>query len=643
MKQLALLRSLRERHGDVFALRLMEKRLLVAGHPDLAKQVFDAPSDVLCAGEANRKVLGPLLGDSSLILLDGRRHICHRRVLLPALQGARLASMADSIRAVAERHVDAWPLGEPIASLPLLRELSREVMIRTVFGDDDEAVDRLRPKVDAMQALSRAGRVNAAFRRAVADVEAEIARIVSERRRERDSATRADSLALLLQARSEEGVPFSDSEIHDEAATLIVAGTETTAASLAWALERLSRTPDALSQVAAEADAGGGPYTDAAIRETLRTRPPVRMVSRLARVPYRLGGRWIPEGELVAVSPLLIQHRPDVYSDPEQFRPERFLQRRPGAYAWIPFGGGVRRCAGASLAIAEMRIVLSTVFSKTTLRTPDPQPEEALGRANTMVPALDGQVVLGRQPRAAARVPPAIGGEDFRRTLEDRGEPLCAEVLDGSQTMLIAFGGMAGMLQIPPFEFFSLTRGMDVSRLFVRDLHQAWYHRGVPGQGATIDEVAESLKRIVAERQVEHLVVTGASSGAYAALVFGRLLNAGRVLSFAPQSTIDLETLGEMDDHRWDARLGPLVAKDALDGAWTDLTCAPAAFQASTTSCDIFFDDAFGPDREHAERLAGLERMRLHPRSFRGDHLIARSMRETGELEQVLRKALGEG
>jgi hypothetical protein len=208
-----------------------------------------------------------------------------------------------------------------------------------------------------------------------------------------------------------------------------------------------------------------------------------------------------------------------------------------------------------------------------------------------------------------------------------------------SSALLLAFGGMVGRIGIPPFEFFSLAGRIPVKRLFVRDLLQSWYHRGVPEHGATLAQVAESLRRLIAAHRVERLVVAGTSAGGYAALVFGTLLGADTVLCFAPQTVLDLELLARMDDHRWDHRLEPLAAAGALDPRFADLRAVLPAARRGDTSYQIYFDEALRADRLHAERLTGVEGVRLY-RFGCGSHNMARSLRERGALARVLEGAL---
>jgi hypothetical protein len=228
----------------------------------------------------------------------------------------------------------------------------------------------------------------------------------------------------------------------------------------------------------------------------------------------------------------------------------------------------------------------------------------------------------------------------FRQQLEDPNLPLSMDMDRDSSTLLVAFGGMNSLLGVPPFEFFKSTGGIHVKRLFVRDLLQAWYHRGIPGHGATIEEASASLGELLAGHGVRRLVTAGNSAGAYAAMLFGTLLGADVVLGFAPQTVLDLDVLAEMDDHRWDEQLHELTAAGGLDSRWTDLATALPAARKADTRYELYFDDSFLPDRLHAERMAELAGARLHRRDG-GSHSIAMEMRASGELARALQGALG--
>jgi hypothetical protein len=227
----------------------------------------------------------------------------------------------------------------------------------------------------------------------------------------------------------------------------------------------------------------------------------------------------------------------------------------------------------------------------------------------------------------------------FRQNLEDPHAPLSVDMGSDSSTLLVAFGGMAGQLGMPPFEFFKATGGIPVKRLFVRDLHQAWYHRGIPGNGDTLQAAAASLGRLIASHDVERLVVAGNSAGGYAALTFGNLLQAHTALCFAPQTVLQLDVLERWQDHRWDEQLRDLVAAGAMDRGWTDVRAALEHSASVDTRYEVYFDETLEVDRLHADRLAGLPGVHLH-RLRGGAHSVALQMRESGELERVLHAAL---
>jgi len=208
-----------------------------------------------------------------------------------------------------------------------------------------------------------------------------------------------------------------------------------------------------------------------------------------------------------------------------------------------------------------------------------------------------------------------------------------------STTLLIAFGGMRGRIGMPPFEFLSLTGGIPVKRVFVRDLRQAWYHHGLPGQGDGLLDVARVLRELIDGHDVRRVVMAGNSAGGYAALVFGCLLGADAVLAFAPQTVLDLGTLAEMGDHRWDERLLEIAGEGGLDPAWTDLSGRLEPIRTADTRFAVYFDDTLEVDRLHAERLAGLSGLRLY-RFGHGAHHLVRSLRDCGALERLLRDAL---
>jgi cytochrome P450 len=397
----------RARYGDMFTLRLAQQRLVFLSHPDAVKQVLTGDPRLLHAGEGNI-VLLPLLGRHSVLLLDERPHMAQRRLLLPPFHGERMQRYGDLIAEVAAAEIERWPAGEPFAVWPRMQAITLEVIMRAVFGIDDERRrERLRgplaamldwttqPRRMAMMALlgpERLGTV-ASFRRAVEPVDALLHEEIRERRADGAGAEGDDILSMLLQARHEDGQPMSDHELRDELMTLLVAGHETTATALAWAVERLVRHPDKLARLAEEAAAGEDDYLDAVVKETLRLRPVLPIVVRVLKEPMEIAGRTLPAGVAVAPCIYLMHRRPDVYPEPLRFLPERFLERPAGTYTWIPFGGGVRRCLGASFALFEMKTVLAQVATRVRLRPAQQPAERVARRAITLVPAEGARVV----------------------------------------------------------------------------------------------------------------------------------------------------------------------------------------------------------------------------------------------------------
>jgi cytochrome P450 len=228
--------------------------------------------------------------------------------------------------------------------------------------------------------------------------------VIRERRAEGARGERNDILSLLLEAHDEDGQPMSDEELRDELMTLVLAGHETTANSLAWTFERLVRFPDAYGRlretVRSDSRADADAYVEATIYEGMRARPVIPMIVRLVQRPWRLGAYVVPAGSPVAMSIVGVHHREDVYPDPYVFRPERFVDRKPGTYTWIPFGGGIRRCLGGALAMAEQQVVLEAIARRTDLAAVDPAPEAGRQRNVTMIPQHGGRVVVSSK-RAA--------------------------------------------------------------------------------------------------------------------------------------------------------------------------------------------------------------------------------------------------
>jgi cytochrome P450 len=401
----------RARYGDTFTVRVEERPWVMLADPAAIREVFTAPADLMHAGDAN-SILRPMLGPSSVLLLDGAEHLHQRRLMLPAFHGERLERYRRIMVEATDRALDGWPAGEPISLRPHTQAITLEVIVRAVFGVQAGAAhERLRALLsNVLDRLTRVRRMVliaalgpdhphmlALFRRELRAVDAELHRLVAERRAAPDLAERDDVLSMLLLARDEAGRGLSDGELRDELMTLLVAGHETTANSLAWAFERLARTPGALERVAA--DAG---YAEAAVRETLRLRPVIALVARRLTRNAEIAGRALPEGAVLTPCILLVHRRPDLYPDPDAFRPERFLGRTPGTYTWIPFGGGIRRCIGATFAQMEMQVVLRRIAERVALE-PVGDAEPVRRRAIALVPARGGEVRVVGTPAPVDR------------------------------------------------------------------------------------------------------------------------------------------------------------------------------------------------------------------------------------------------
>jgi cytochrome P450 len=399
----------RDRFGDTFTIRVgQEDDWVLVSNPAAVEQVFKGDPGLLHAGEGNA-ILGPVLGSHSVLLLDEQPHMAQRKLMLPSFHGKRMQRYGELMSEVADAEIDRWPVGEPIALWPRMQAVTLEVIMRAVFGvREADRLDRLRRAlrraldlitgaggIVTMATLGpeRVGRLGI-FRRAIEPADALLREEIARRRSDPDVAKRDDVMSLLVQARHEDGRPMSDGELRDELMTLLVAGHETTATALAWALERLVRHPDKLERVRQEAGVGEEPYLEAVVQETLRLRPVLPLVARRLTEPMEIGGHLLPAGASVEPCIYLMHRREDVYPEARRFLPERFLEQPPGTYTWIPFGGGVRRCLGASFALFELKTVLAQVVRRARLRPADPASERISRRAITLIPSRKATVVV---------------------------------------------------------------------------------------------------------------------------------------------------------------------------------------------------------------------------------------------------------
>ena len=400
----------RRKYGKSFTVRLAaQDPFIVVSDPDEIKQVFTAPPDVLHPGEGTR-ILEPIVGPNSILLLDEGAHMTQRKLVLPAFHGKRMAGLEPLVADVTREQIAAWPRGASAPIHPRMQRLTLEVILAAVFGvRTGERLDPLRQSLTEMldfgmnplSLLPPARRAPfgrgpwAKFLKVRARTDELIYGEIQDRR-DRGDEGGSEIINSLIGAHHEDGSPMTDEEIHDELMTLLVAGHETTATQLAWTIERLTREPRVLETLVEAVDNGDGdPYLTAVIRESLRLRPVLlNAAPRTVKKPIKVGGRtYVPRVHLLA-SAWLVQHDADIYPDPYAFQPERFLESDPGTYTWIPFGGGRRRCVGATFAQLEMAIVLRELLRTTEIRAGVDGPEATRRRAITVTPGRGAETIL---------------------------------------------------------------------------------------------------------------------------------------------------------------------------------------------------------------------------------------------------------
>jgi cytochrome P450 len=410
------------RYGDAFTVRwLVFGTGVYVADPAEIKAMFTGDQSQLLAGEANSP-LSPVLGDKSVLILDGAEHMRQRKLLLPPFQGSAVNSFRDVIREVAAEEIGRWGPGDEFPMRERMRALTFEVICRAVFGvTEPDRVERLRAALLAVVDLGsflfapawvrvEAGPISPGgiLKRRLAKADALIYEEIERRRGAPDLDERTDVLSLLLRARDEDGNPMSDIELRDELFTMLAAGHETTATGLAFAFDLLPRNPEVLARL--RDDPGDDEYLDAVVTETLRIRPVIDAAERTLAAPRTVCGYDLPAGIRVYPAIACVHHRADLYPEPERFRPERFLDDEVESYAWLPFGGGIRRCIGAALAQAEMAEVIRAVAQRVELEPVRAEPDPVVLRGVTMVPKYGAPVrikrvaALGRtaEPVAAA-------------------------------------------------------------------------------------------------------------------------------------------------------------------------------------------------------------------------------------------------
>lgn len=407
----------RRRYGDVVTFStLFDPCFVMVFSPAGVKQVFRASPDQLRAGEANAP-LGPVLGERSVLLLDGAEHLRQRKLMLPPFHGERMREYDSVMREATDRAIEGWPVGETFELLPSMQSLTLDVIMTAVFGVErgprqEELKRRIRALVDPVGSrpgvllmVLSGGRFGIGgsvqrFEQRRHALDELIYEEIANRRVTPDLEERNDILSMLLLARDEDGRELSDIELRDELVTLLVAGHETTATGLAWAFELLLRNEPVLNRLRGALAEGDDSYLDAVVKETLRVRPVVPGIGRVVRgEPFEVGGYVIPVGVEINPSIAAIHRRGDCYPQPTAFRPERFLgPDAPDSYTWLPFGGSTRRCLGASFATFEMRVVIRRVIERAELEPVGRRPERSVRKGVTTVPRHRVRVVQRAAP-----------------------------------------------------------------------------------------------------------------------------------------------------------------------------------------------------------------------------------------------------
>lgn len=398
--------AMHKRYGDVFTVRVMPKgsALVLFTRPEHAKEIFAGDPEVFHAGKGNA-ILGPIMGEHSLLLQDSSEHKRARKLLMPAFNGAALRGYQSVVGRLAAEEVDRWTPGVPFRSLDRMNALTLEVILRVVFGVTDEGrLARLRPLVNQTVDVSPAVLLGWGYPflqrfgpwKATVDNQRRLDEVmyaeIAERRAAPDLAERTDVLSRLLRVEGDDGL--SDAELRDQLVTLLLAGHETTATALAWSLHELGRHPDLRARARAAAASGDDDFLEAVLKESMRLHPVIPMVVRHLMKPVTVGGVDLPAGANIGPSILISHARADNHPDPQAFRPERFLDGEVATNTWIPFGGGVRRCIGAGFSLMEGVAVLREVLQRYDVTLPAGVTDYPRVRNITSVPRHGARIVV---------------------------------------------------------------------------------------------------------------------------------------------------------------------------------------------------------------------------------------------------------
>jgi cytochrome P450 len=408
-RQRPYLERTRRRYGALFTTRLFGLgEAVIVSDPALIKQVFRAAPDVLHAGTGSP--LRPILGEHSMLGIDEQQHMEQRKLLLPPFKGQRMKAYESMIAEIAAEEIDGWATETEFATAPAMQQITLRAILRAVFGAEGAKLAKLEELIPQWTKLGTQLSLAPGMQRSFgpwskwakflavrAKIDTVLCELIAETKRDVGLEERADVLALMVQARHDDGSPMSDAEICDELVTMLVAGHETTAHTLAWAVERLRRHPELLVRLVAEADEGGKALREATIREVQRSRPVIAFAGRVVRKPFELGGYQLPLGTRVLLAACLTHYDPNLFPHPERFDPDRFLDKLPDTYSWIPFGGGIRRCIGATFAHMEMDVVLRLLLERVELVPTDEPNEDWAFRGVVWAPARGGVAVVRKR------------------------------------------------------------------------------------------------------------------------------------------------------------------------------------------------------------------------------------------------------
>jgi cytochrome P450 family 135 len=418
-RPIAFMEDCRRQFGDSFGVRFLgfERPMVLISDPEAIKALYRQREQALPPGR--NVVLEPIVGSTSLLIQQGAEHLSRRKLMLPPFHGERMRSYEGTMTAIARAEVDSWPLHQEFPIHARMQAVTLEVILQVVFGvSSGPRLDRLREMLSTVLqetaspgqqvlglALRRFGGDGpfARYQDQLREVDELLFAEIAEHRERPDLEERQDILSMLMTAEFEDGSRMEDQELRDQLMTLLLAGHETTATALAWTFDLLLRHPAVLGRLRDELAAGEEDYLRATISESLRLRPVIPLAGRRLTEELVVDGRTLPAGTDVTPAIWLTHTRADVYPEPFAFKPERFLEDGPDTYAWIPFGGSVRRCIGATFAEFEMRVVLREVLSRCDLRKADPRPERTGRRNITLSPKAGTPVVLtAREPAREA-------------------------------------------------------------------------------------------------------------------------------------------------------------------------------------------------------------------------------------------------